>query len=116
MGSKRRKKIKKTTQIWQDLFQDVRGERVLTHTITTLLRPNRVTHDLQVRQQPHDVGHVGEDEQAGDGGEQSAGRPHHGASLDRGARVVGKLGRGDTHRLPCRSRTRKSNIKTLYVL
>lgn len=60
------------------------------------------TYNFEVGKQPHDVSHVGEDEQAGDSREQGAGGPHHRAAFHRGTRVIGKLWRGNTHRLSCK--------------
>lgn len=81
----------------------------LQKNMTLVLKLGNVcTYNFKVGQQPHDISHVSEDEQAGDSREQCAGSPHHGASFHRGARVVGKLRRGNTHRLSCERKGRKN--------
>lgn len=64
-------------------------------------------------QKPHDVSHVGQDKQAGDGREKGAGGADHGAPLHGGAGVVCELWGGHAHRLACTDtkQPRQMNVK-----
>ncbi len=55
------------------------------------------TYDLEVSQEPHDVSHVSQDEEASDGREEGASGTDHGATFHRGARVIRKLWGGHAH-------------------
>lgn len=51
----------------------------------------KTTYDLEVSQEPHDISHVSQDEEASDGREEGAGGTDHSATFHRGAGVICEL-------------------------